>query len=326
MVGDSQVKKLENAATEVQAKQFIFIGKGGLRAEGLRTLLWEKVFSDSSMKGKFSQIALWVGGNDADETHRRSVTKFQPEAVGDCLAEAVIMASKMTGLPVVLLSASPRKGEKGRHIKKLNMVINSIAEDLVYSNVHICNVHRKLSRKVVMGEDNKRKPTVDWALEADGVHISQDAAGIVLDHIMEITLSFDWGGHRSGGQTWAKHAAGREVILVHGPESLFSNFFPAQLVLCGRTYNCGEQAYQHIKALNSEDWLAAEQIMCLVNPFAIKSAGAKIRATEKTNSIDYKRTLALLIMGTRVAQQVDFREGLIKSGTLNFIHSVRDKV
>lgn len=297
-----------------------------MRVEGLKQLISEKVISNPAMKGCFSKVAIWVGGNNADETYWKSKSMFTSEAVEDSLANVVMFITERTGLPVMLLSASPRRGNKGKNIKVLNRVINSIAVDLDYSNVHVCNIHQKLSREVIIDETRNRQSTVDWALEGDGVHINSCAARIILKYIIQISSSIDAGVHRSGGHIWVDHAAGREPILVHGPESVYSNFFPSKVIIYGIMFNCGEQAYQHIKAVDSGDWQRAERIMLLTNPFEIKAEGAKISVTEWTRNLDYKRTLTLLIMGARVEQQIDFREALINSGKRNFIHTERDQL
>ena len=325
MIGDSQVTRLEREASEEQAKEFIFIGKSGLRVEGLKGLICEKVFSNPSIEGKFSKVVLWVGGNNADDTYWKSKGTFSPQSVEDSLAEVVMLVTERLGLPVLLLSASRRKGNKGKNIKELNTLINSVAADLVYSNVHICNIYRKLSQEKVKDQNRKRMPTVDWALENDGVHINACAAGVILNYVRQISSSLNWGGHRPGGHVWVDRAVESKPILVQGPECVYSNFFPSKVVIYEISFNCGEQAYQYIKAVDSGDWQAAERIMILTNPFDIKAVGARISVREWTSTSDYKRTLTLLIMGARVEQQVDFREALKSSGRRNFVHTVRDR-
>lgn len=297
-----------------------------MRAEGLKQLILEKVFSDTFIQGKFSKVALWVGGNNADETHWRSKSKFSPQLVQESLAEVIILITERTGLPVLLLSASPRKGNKGKNIKQLNMLINCTAADLVYSNVHVCNIYRKLSQEVIVDQNRGKKSTEDWALEDDGVHINTFAANIILKYVRQISSSLDWGGHRPGGHVWVNRAEDRKAILVQGPECVYSNFFQAKLVIYGIGFNCGEQAYQYIKAVDSGDWQTAQRIMLLTNPYEIKAKGASISVRERTRTSAYQRTLTLLIMGARVEQQVDFRNALISSRKVNFIHTVRDQL
>lgn len=123
------------------------------------------------------------------------------------------------------------------------------------------------------------------------------------------------------------HAANREKILedgiaFKGDRSIFSNFFPAPIIIDDVDYTSVEQFFQHVKAVQCGANTQARKIMSKSNPWYIKTVGSRV----ETNEAWKKSHVKTLYKGifAKFEQNLPLRQALLNSRGLNLYEATTD--
>lgn len=123
------------------------------------------------------------------------------------------------------------------------------------------------------------------------------------------------------------HAAKREQMLddgiaFRGDRSIFSNFFPAAIIIDDVEYANVEQYFQHEKATICKADKQARKIMNKSNPWYVKIVGNRIETTEEWNR-DRLQTLYRGIFA-KFHQNIPLRQALLNTAGLNLYEATTD--
>lgn len=111
-------------------------------------------------------------------------------------------------------------------------------------------------------------------------------------------------------------------IAFRGDRSIFSNFFPALMVVDDTEYCCVEQYFQHAKAVQCGNDNQARKIMNKTNPLYMKLAGKKVEITEGWK----KDRLRILHQGifAKFDQNAPLKQALLSTVGLNLYEATTD--
>ena len=296
LIGDSQVRGMG----KLQAG-LVTICQPGARVEDI-----ERSIDGLDLK-QFDEIAVWVGGNDA----RPRKGQYNPEKVKIGLLGIVQKIKAKTEAKIVLVSATKRTGGAGNNIKKINKIIERVAQE---TQVIVVNAYIKLEREL-QGQ----------YLKKDGVHVTTEAKVKVLDCIRNKLARYKI-GEQSKAKTrkWEKRLEQFQKVYVSGEGCRMSNFWTEDIRIDGWEYTSGEQAYQHIKAMAAGCYELAGQIKTAKSPKKAKGLGGKVNKFLVGDHLAMRVRIVERVIKARLEQNPMFRQELKETGEKMIEHNVPD--
>lgn len=111
-------------------------------------------------------------------------------------------------------------------------------------------------------------------------------------------------------------------LAYRGPESIFSNFYPAAFDVEGTRFNSVEQFYQHSKAIACKNYSRASKILWCTDPRRIKELGEGL----EFNQDWLPNRVPTLYAGTHAKfhQNPDLADTLLSTGDINLYEATTD--
>ena len=296
LIGDSQVRGMGKLQ-----KDLVTICRPGACVEHIESMI------DGLDLGQYEEIVVWVGGNDA----KPRKGKFNPDKVKEGLTQIVEKIKRKSEAKIVLVSATKRKGGEGNNIKKINKIIERVAQE---TQVFVVNAYIKLEREL-QGQ----------YLKKDGVYVTTEAKVKVLDCIRNKLARYKIGEQsKDKCKKWELKLEQFQKIYVKGEGSRLSNFWTEDIRIDGWEYSSGEQAYQHIKAMAAGCYELAGKIKMAKSPKQAKQFGGKVNKFLVGDQLEMRVRIVERVIIARLEQNPRFRQALRETGEKVIEHNVDD--
>ena len=296
LIGDSQVRGMGKLQQDL-----VTICMPGARVDHIERMIGRLDL------GQYEEVVVWVGGNDAKPREG----KFNPDRVKAGFKQIVNKIKAKSGAKIILVSATKRTGGAGNNIKRINKIIERVAQE---TQVYVVNAYVKLEREL-HGQ----------YLKKDGVHVTTEAKVKVLDCIRNKLARYNI-GEQSKVKTrkWEQKLEQFEKVYVRGTSCRLSNFWTEDIRIDGWGYSSGEQAYQHIKALAAGCYELADKIMKAKTSKHAKDLGSEVNTFLVGDQQAMRVRIVERVIAARLDQNPRFRKELKETGKRVVEHNVYD--